>query len=361
MAEPKRNPAGNTLVHLNNTLTSRSDALVNKDTAFHVAYQRSTLKHNPQDRMPKVMVNPASSIMGVAMCSLQQINGVNINLAIDAVIIEEPLEIRLIYSNAEGKEQERVYLVTMRTPGDDRNLVTGLLLAEGIINSADDIVGINEQFDLDGIDQNETHHNDIYQNKTNQNEIYVRLAPSVVVDWALISRDTTSFSSCGVCGKSSIKSLELRNIADLDTSEGWLSGHVIPNFSEQLRQYQSMFNQTGGVHGCALFDEKGQLLLSCEDVGRHNALDKLMGKLARSTELDSQHKIVFLSGRISFELVQKVLVSGISILVAVGAPSNLAINMAKRFNLTLIGFSRDGGFNIYHGAFRLNLLNDNLI
>jgi len=319
-------------------------AIVERGSAFNVSYP---LGHH-QNRYPVPQSN--SHTAGVATCSLQQINGSRVSLSIDSVIVEEPLEIRLIYSDSTGKEQERVYLVTMRTPGDDVNLVTGLLLAEGIINIASDIVGINEPFDLDDSYQNEISHNDI-----RQNEIHVQLSPDVVVDWALINRDTTSFSSCGVCGKSSIKSLELRNIPDLDTSEHWLSAHIIPYFSEQLRLNQSMFNQTGGVHGCALFDAKGELLLSCEDVGRHNALDKLMGTLARSPELDKQHKIVFLSGRISFELVQKVLVAGISVLIAVGAPSNLAINMAKRFNLTLIGFSRDGGFNVYHGAFRLNL------
>ncbi|EDM68764.1 putative protein associated with oxidoreductase activity [Moritella sp. PE36] len=322
-------------------------AIAERDSAFNVTYP---LAHY-QNSHPAPQSIPHTA--GVATCSLQQINGTNVSLSIDSVIIEEPLEIRLIYNDSAGKEQERVYLVTMRTPGDDLNLVTGLLLAEGIINSASDIVGINEQFDLDDI-----YHNDIYYNDINQNEIHLRLSPDVVVDWTLINRDTTSFSSCGVCGKSSIKSLELRNIPDLESNKVWLSGHIIPHFSEQLRQYQAMFNQTGGVHGCGLFDAKGELLLSCEDVGRHNALDKLLGKLARSTELDKQQKIVFLSGRISFELVQKVLVSGISVLIAVGAPSNLAINMAKRFNLTLIGFSRNGGFNVYHGAFRLKRLNE---
>jgi len=308
--------------------------IVERDSAFTVTYP---LEHHKNSH-PSPQSNPHTA--GIATCSLQQVNGTAVSLSIDSVIVEEPLEVSLIYSDIAGKEQERVYLVTMRTPGDDVNLVTGLLLAEGIINSASDIIGINEQFDLDDI---------------NQNEIYLRLSSNVIVDWALINRDTTSFSSCGVCGKSSIKSLELRNIPDLESNEAWLSGHIIPHFSEQLRQYQAMFNQTGGVHGCGLFDAKGELLLSCEDVGRHNALDKLLGKLARSPELDKQQKIVFLSGRISFELIQKVLVSGISVLIAVGAPSNLAINMAKRFNLTLIGFSRDGGFNVYHGAFRLKL------
>lgn len=322
-------------------------SLVARDSAFTITYHRDHHRNIHSNNKQQHQLSPHTA--GVAKCSLQQINGIAVNLVIDSVIIEEPLEIRLIYSDNMGKEQERVYLVTMRTPGDDVNLVTGLLLAEGIINSASDIVGINESFDLD----------DSYHNEINQNEIHVLLSPDVIVDWALINRDTTSFSSCGVCGKSSIKSLELRNILDLDPTEAWLSGYIIPHFSEQLRQYQSMFNQTGGVHGCALFDAQGELLLSCEDVGRHNALDKLMGTLARSPELDKQNKIVFLSGRISFELVQKVLVAGISVLIAVGAPSNLAINMAKRFNLTLIGFSRDGGFNVYHGAFRLNLLNDN--
>jgi len=320
-------------------------SLVTSDSIFNVTCRRNRQPNSHRSSKPKTQQQSSLYTVGVAACSVRQINGSNVSLSIDSVIVEEPLEIRLIYNDSEDKEQERVYLVTMRTPGDDLNLVTGLLLAEGIINSASDIVGINEQSDLD----------DVYHNDINPNEIYLRLSPDVIVDWALINRDTTSFSSCGVCGKSSIKSLELRNIPDLETNGAWLSGHIIPHFSEKLRQYQSMFNQTGGVHGCALFGAKGELLLSSEDVGRHNALDKLLGKLARSPELDQLEKIVFLSGRISFELVQKILVSGISVLIAVGAPSNLAINMAKRFNLTLIGFSRDGGFNVYHGAFRLNL------
>ena len=320
MAEQKINP--------------QADYFVTRDAYRHRDSQQ-TYQVTPHER-------PYNS--AIKTCSLKHINGVNVSLAIDTVIVEEPLEIRLIYNDSEGKEQERVYLVTMRTPGDDVNLVTGLLLAEGIIKRASDIIGINAQLDL---------------SDTYQNEIHVQLSPDVVIDWVLINRDTTSISSCGVCGKSSIKSLELRGIPDLESNSAWLSGHIIPHFSAQLRQYQSMFNQTGGVHGCALFDAQGKLLLSCEDVGRHNALDKLMGTLASTPELDKQNKIVFLSGRISFELVQKVLVSGISVLVAVGAPSSLAISMAKRFNLTLIGFSRDGGFNVYHGAFRLNLLNDN--
>ncbi|SGZ01609.1 Putative uncharacterized protein [Moritella viscosa] len=316
-------------------------SLVDRESAFNATYQRNGRRNNHTNSQQ--MHQSSLLTIGVSACSMRQINGTEVSLSIDSVIIEEPLEVHLIYSDCAGKQKERVYLVTMRTPGDDLNLVTGLLLAEGIINNANDIVGINEHFDSDEV---------------NQNEIHLRLSSDVAVDWALINRDTTSFSSCGVCGKSSIQSLELRDIPDLDSTEGWLPGLIIPHFSDSLRQYQSMFNQTGGVHGCALFDAKGTLLLSCEDVGRHNALDKLMGGLARRPELDPQKKIVFLSGRISFELVQKVLVSGISVLIAVGAPSNLAINMAKRFNLTLIGFSRNGGFNVYHGAFRLNLLND---
>ena len=311
-------------------VNQRNYSLDHRDSTFNVNFHRNSQQLDQSSR----------HTAGVVACSRQQINGTQVSLSIDSVIVEEPLQIHLIYSDSSSKEQDRIYLVTMRTPGDDLNLVTGLLLAEGIIKSASDIIGINDQFDLDEI---------------SQNEIHLRLSPDVVVDWALINRDTTSFSSCGVCGKSSIQSLELRDIPYLDTAERWLPGHVIPHFGEQLRQQQSMFMQTGGAHGCGLFDAKGSLLLSCEDVGRHNALDKLMGKLERSPALDQQGKIVFLSGRISFELVQKVLVSGISVLVAVGAPSNLAINMAKRFNLTLIGFCRDGGFNVYHGAFRLNL------
>jgi FdhD protein len=283
---------------------------------------------------------PNLSSSSVVACSRQQVKGTQINLSIDSVIVEEPLQIRLHYIDQLGQEQDRIYLVTMRTPGDDINLVCGLLLAEGVIKNATDIIAINDQLDDDEI---------------SLNEINVHLSKNIIVDWDFIKRDTTSFSSCGVCGKSSMQSLELRNIPHLDTTEAWLSSHLIPQFSKQLAQVQSMFSQTGGVHGCALFDESGQLLLNSEDVGRHNALDKLIGQLAFDSKLNSSRKIVFLSGRISFELVQKVLVAGIPVLAAVGAPSNLAINMAKRFNLTLIGFSRDGRFNLYHGAFRLNL------
>ncbi|GLS90484.1 sulfurtransferase FdhD [Psychromonas marina] len=308
-----------------------------KDYSFDFRGSELNINMTP-DNMPPEEINRAAS--GVVSCSRQQIQGAQIRLSIDSVIVEEPLQIRLIYQEQSGKEQDRIYLVTMRTPGDDVNLVTGLLLAEGVIKSATDIIGINTQLDDDEI---------------SINEINVHLCPNVVVDWDFIKRDTTSFSSCGVCGKSSMQSLELRDIPRLDSAEAWLSSHIIGQFSEQLAQVQSMFKQTGGVHGCALFDEAGQLLLNSEDVGRHNALDKLLGRLAATPELDTQRKIVFLSGRISFELVQKVLVAGIPILAAVGAPSNLAINMAKRFNLTLIGFSRDGSFNLYHGAFRLNL------
>ena len=300
----------------------------------------SFFKINPQ-RNTSLLYQSNSQESGVVSIFRQQFNGSQIKLCRDSVIVEEPLQIRLIHQDAMGQEQDRIFLVTMRTPGDDLNLVTGLLLAEGIINNASDIVAINAY-----LDANEIH----------GNEIHVHLAADIVVDWAFISRDSTSFSSCGVCGKSSMKSLELRDIAPLDETEHWLPAFIIPHLGDKLYKSQPMFTQTGGVHGCALFDSSGVLLLSCEDVGRHNALDKLMGKLARSNTLQPQQNIVFLSGRISFELVQKILVAGITVLVAVGAPSNLAINMAKRFNLTLIGFSRNGRFNIYHGAFRLNLI-----
>lgn len=312
-----------------------------------MAKQQIDLKDYPlQYRQARTNLNyphiehPNLSSPSVVACSRQQIKGTQIRLSIDAVIVEEPLQIRLHYRDQLGQDQDRIYLVTMRTPGDDLHLVCGLLLAEGVIKRATDIIAINDQLDDDEI---------------SINEINVHLSPTIMVDWDFIKRDTTSFSSCGVCGKSSMQSLELRNIARLDTTEAWLSSHLITQFSEQLAQVQPMFHQTGGVHGCALFNETGQLLLSSEDVGRHNALDKLIGQLAFNSTFNTSRKIIFLSGRISFELVQKVLVAGIPVLVAVGAPSNLAINMAKRFNLTLIGFNRDGSFNLYHGAFRLNL------
>ncbi|PKF60823.1 formate dehydrogenase family accessory protein FdhD [Psychromonas sp. psych-6C06] len=300
----------------------------------------SSIINLASDEKRLATISPTSDSVGVVSCSRQQVQNNKVSLSIDSVIVEEPLQIRLLYTDIHGQEQDRIFLVTMRTPGEDVSLVTGLLLAEGVIEHAQQIVAINE------------HIEDI---EINTNEIHVSLSSDLHLDWDRIKRDTTSFSSCGVCGKSSMQSLELRNIAELDTQPHWLAMPIIDTLSERLYQSQNLFHQTGGVHGCALFDNQGKLLLSAEDVGRHNALDKLLGKLACDSTMVAQQKIVFLSGRISFELVQKILVAGITVLAAVGAPSNLAINMAKRFNLTLIGFSRDGRFNIYHGAFRLNL------
>ncbi|PSW21705.1 formate dehydrogenase accessory sulfurtransferase FdhD [Photobacterium sanctipauli] len=279
----------------------------------------------------------ASSVMA---CSRQQIIGCDVSLSIDSVVVEEPLQIILNYLDLDGIPKEREYLVTMRTPGDDRNLVTGLLLAEGVIQYASDIVGMNDHLDLDELAPN---------------EITVRLSPRLRVDWSKISRETSSFSSCGVCGKSSMKSLELRDIPSLDTQSHWLTDQTVLALSNNLRQQQALFETTGGVHGGGLFDEDGQLLAISEDIGRHNALDKLLGARARDNSLTELGKVVMLTSRISFELVQKVLVAGVPVLVAAGAPSNLALNMAKRFNLTLIGFNQQGRFNVYHGAFRLRL------
>ncbi|MGF1701466.1 formate dehydrogenase accessory sulfurtransferase FdhD [Photobacterium makurazakiensis] len=279
----------------------------------------------------------ASSVMA---CSRQQVQGCDVTLSIDSVIIEEPLQISLIYTDLDGIPRERVYLVTMRTPGDDQHLVIGLLLSEGIIQHATDVVGMNDQLDDDEI---------------RPNEITVRLDARIRIDWSSISRETTSFSSCGVCGKSSMQSLELRNIPSLDEQSHWLSGQAITSLSKALRSQQHLFSITGGVHGCGLFNQNGELLESSEDIGRHNALDKLLGARSRRAELWQNGKVIMLSSRISFELVQKVLVAGVPVLVAVGAPSSLALNLAKRFNLTLIGFSQHGRFNVYHGAFRLRL------
>lgn len=285
-------------------------------------------------------LHPVAEAAGSVTCYRQKVTGYQRQPSIDHVIVEEPLQIRLLYLDAQGTEQERILLVTMRTPGEDKQLVTGLLLSEGIIGHAGDILGFNLHLDAD---------------ERRPNEIDVSLAVHVRPDWSRINRDTAAYSSCGVCGKSSMQSLELRGIPRLDSQEQWLPGSVITSLLDTLQEAQSLFARTGSAHGCGLFDASGNLLLSSEDVGRHNALDKLIGKAALAGITQMSQKVLVVSSRLSFELVQKTLVAGIPVVVAAGAPSNLAINMARRFNLTLIGFAHSGGFNIYHGGFRLTL------
>jgi FdhD protein len=238
----------------------------------------------------------------------------------DFIAVEEPLQIRTA---------GRALAVTMRTPGHDFELAAGFLFTEGLIETPDQI-------------------RDIRQDGRGIVEITLAGEP----DLERSSRSFYMSSSCGICGKTSVDALKL-TCAPLARGSLRLSSADITALPGKLRQAQAGFEHTGALHAAALFDSRGELMSLREDVGRHNALDKLIGAEFLNGRVPLNEKMLMLSGRISFELVQKALRAGIAVVAAVGAPSSLAIETALRFQMTLVGFVRDGRFNVYAGSERL--------
>lgn len=238
----------------------------------------------------------------------------------DVVAVEEPLEISAAWT-VDGEPREKVITVTMRTPGDDFDLAIGFLLSEGIIGSATDVESIRHW--------------------ASPNRVRVALSS---VDLSRIGRNFLSTSACGVCGKTSIDALAA-DVAPLSPTPP-VDRTIIASLPRLLQEAQSAFRETGGVHGAALVDRAGKLLCVREDVGRHNAVDKVIGAFAGGAFSET---LLVVSSRASFEIVQKAIACGIPALVSIGAPSSLAIELARRFNLTLIGFVREGRFNVYAG------------
>lgn len=274
-----------------------------------------------------------------AAAAVTRIHGAATSEFIDRVAIEEPLEIRVDALDA-GTRRTKSISITMRTPGHDSELAAGFLFTEGILRSPLDIAEIIGFGPETGAHQG-------------QNTVAVRLHDDAVVAWPKLDRHFYSTSSCGVCGKASLDALEVPGLRAVSRDGLQVAAAEIHALQEKVRAHQETFELTGGLHGAALFHSAGELLALREDVGRHNAVDKLLGSefMAGSTPLSD--RVLFLSGRASFELVQKALVGGIAMVVAVGAPSSLAVELAKRFDMTLIGFVRDGRFNIYSGAWRV--------
>jgi FdhD protein len=252
----------------------------------------------------------------------------------DHVAAEEPLEIRLDYATPTGRRTKSIS-VTMRTPGDDEALATGFLYTEGIITNGHDIVSVGN------IDAK------------NGNVVKVRLADDVTPDIDKLERNFYTTSSCGVCGKSSIEAVRVA-CKIIDTKDNIrVAPELLYKLPGKLRERQSVFEQTGGLHAVALFDLDGTLTLLKEDAGRHNAADKLIGKALKDGMLPLDNHIMLLSGRSSFELVQKAAMAGVKIIAAVGAPSSLAVQMATDWGITLVGFLRDQRFNIYSAPERI--------
>jgi FdhD protein len=257
----------------------------------------------------------------------------------DRVAIEEPLEIRLDCV-ADGKRVARSISITMRTPGDDESLAVGFLLSEGILHVPSDVQEVRSCGPAAGP-------------LRLRNVVRVELRPGVAVDLNRLERHFYTTSSCGVCGKTSLEALAIGDIAPLADDLPRIAAASIHRLPGQIRRAQAVFDQTGGLHAAALFDAAGELLAVREDVGRHNAVDKLLGAEFIAGRVPLSERGLLVSGRASFELMQKALMAGVPLLAAVGAPSSLAVELATRFKMTLIGFLRDGRFNVYSGGWRL--------
>ena len=251
----------------------------------------------------------------------------------DLVSIEEPLEISLKYKEKDNWV-EQTLSITMRTPGNDEDLVRGFLFNEQIVKSLNDIDNIESYGDKVG------------QYKI-QNKILATLNNSENVNISKIKRDFLTNSSCGVCGKSSLDALEIIKTTKTNASEPKISKDVIIQSPDILREGQSEFSKTGGIHASGLFNSDGKLIALREDVGRHNALDKLIGCALEKNQFDPKDQFITCSGRLNFELVQKVLMTDIGIMIGVGAPTSLAIDLANKFDITLVGFVKRDSFNIY--------------
>lgn len=250
----------------------------------------------------------------------------------DRVAIEEPLEIRLGFE-FQGERRTRNVSITMRTPGDDAELALGFLFSEGILQSQNDVALVKPCQD--------------------DNTLRVELESGVAVDLDRLQRHFYTTSSCGVCGKASLEALSVQGRNPLPAQSGQFRHTMIITIPDRLRAAQQTFDETGGLHAAAAFDTQGELVVVREDVGRHNAVDKVIGALLSAGQLPATELGLMVSGRASFELMQKALFAGIPMLAAVSAPSSLAVELAREFNVTLVGFLRGDTFNIYAGEERI--------
>ena len=272
---------------------------------------------------------------------ITKISGSEQQQVTDLLAVEEPLEIRIGFGNADSRQQKSIS-VTMRTPGHDFELALGFLLTEGIIESPTQIYKIQYCTEANTLENKE-------------NIVRVELHPDVVIDFSKLQRNFYTTSSCGVCGKESIEAIKVCRQFTASSPQVVVSREVIVSLPNKLRAQQNVFEHTGGLHACALFGNEGNLKLLREDVGRHNALDKLIGAATVSSPQLLSTSILLLSGRASFELLQKAAMAQIQIVCAVGAPSSLAVQTAQEFGITLIGFLREDRFNIYSHPNRISL------
>jgi FdhD protein len=273
--------------------------------------------------------------------------------AIDLLAVEEPLECQLAFGPL-GKRKTKSISVTMRTPGHDFELAAGFLMTEGVIRDPSDITQISYIAGRSTLaeEPSDTEAKVALPYQPERNIVLVELEPDVSVSLANLERNFYTTSSCGICGKASL--LALRTVCPpRAANEFHVTAEILYSLAARLRDAQNVFERTGGLHASGLFDSSGNLLSSREDVGRHNAVDKLLGAEFLADRTPLRDRLLLLSGRASFELLQKALMGGIPMVVSVGAPSSLAVQVAKDFDITLVGFLRADHFNVYHGANRI--------
>lgn len=255
----------------------------------------------------------------------------------DRLAVEEPMEIRLVYRR-QGETRVQRLAVTMRTPGHDAELAVGFLVGEGIVRHSAEVLSVE--------------HAPLQGGQRDPNIVVVRLANGVTFDASRLERHVYTTSSCGVCGKASLEAVAVTGVPVLGPGPV-LAAEMVHRLPETLLAAQAIFERTGGLHAAALFSPDGELVSVREDVGRHNALDKLVGCAHLEGALPLADHLVLVSGRASFELVQKTLMAGVPVLASVGAPSSLAVALANEHGMTLCGFVRDGRFNVYVGSERI--------
>ncbi|MAH52231.1 MAG: formate dehydrogenase family accessory protein FdhD [Candidatus Pelagibacter sp.] len=261
----------------------------------------------------------------------------------DHISVEEPLEMSLKFKKGINWNIENIS-ITMRTPGNDEDLISGFLYNERIIENINEIEKVEKKGEIVG-------------NYNIQNKIEATINNTNNLDIGKIKRNFVTNSSCGVCGKTSLDSIEVIKTKKIALSFPKIDYNIILKTPEFLRSNQSEFSKTGGIHASALINTKGQVIAIREDVGRHNALDKLIGHALKNKIIKPENQFIACSGRLNFELVQKALMSDIGLMAGVGAPTSLAIDLAKRFNMTLVGFVKSDSINIYCNKNRILIKN----
>ena len=304
----------------------------------------------------EVQSDASSAPPSVRMAEILRVKDGETRILQDAVAVEEPLEIQLVYGAADDRKTKSIS-ITMRTPGNDAELAAGFLMTEGVLRDVTHVAAIGAPTAADAaVSRPAGSGKRAVPTGMRSQTIRVELSPEVEVSMSTLERNFYTTSSCGVCGKASL--LALRTLCPLPLQDNFqIRSEILCSLPQRIQTAQVAFRQTGGLHAASLFTADGNLHSLREDVGRHNALDKLLGEAFLEDAVPLRDHVLLLSGRASFELLQKAVMGGIPMVAAIGAPSSLAIEVAREFSITLVGFLRPESFNIYSAPKRVLGLN----